>query len=162
MRDAATNDDLSAKYRKAAAENPLRNMVQKPKDDKPDPTTVNQPKNLLETSDFISFGGLTTLVPKRAILHIPKAYDSRIKFVPGTKIVIWPDFIVANRGWIKTVEVTRAQAEGNQPFDEKVLEGIQKSALLVVATYKGGPISVLPQKQPEPAEAEAKTNKTKS
>lgn len=146
MRDAATNDDLTGKFRKASAENPLRKM--KPKEvTGVDPTKVNQPEDLMATSDFITFKGISTLVPKKAILCIPKNYADRIKFVPGTKIVVWSDFFLENRGWIKTMEVTRSQAEGVEPFDEKVAEGLQKSSILVVATYKGGPISVLPPKK---------------
>lgn len=151
MRDAVTNDDLNAKFRKVSSQNPLRNMVQK-ESTAPDPTKVNQPEDLIATSDFISFSGLTTLVPKQSIICIPKNYADRVKFVPGSKIVIWSDFFLQNRGWIKTMEVTRAQAEGNEPFDEKVKESLQKSSVLVVATYKGGPISVLPPKEPVAAE----------
>lgn len=151
MRDAATGDDLALKFRKASLANPLQKMKPNPNKAE-DPTKVNQPKDLIASSDFISFRGVTTLIPKRAILHVPKNYTDRIRYVPGTKIVIWPEFFVANRGWIKTVEVTRTQAEGVEPFDEKVAERIAKSSQLVVATYKGGPISVLPQKEPETVE----------
>ena len=53
------------------------------------------------------------------------------------------------------MEVTREQAQGAEPFDEKVVENLQKSSIVVVATYKGGPISVLPYKDPaEEAEKE--------
>lgn len=149
MRDAATGDDLALKFRKASLNNPIQKMRQKPLTG-PDPTTVNQPKDLIASSDFLSFRGLTTLVPKRAILHAPKNYRDRLKHVPGSKIVVWSDFFAVNRGWIKTVEVTRAQAQGREPFDEKIAERIQKSSILVVATFRGGPVSVLPLKEPEP------------
>ena len=46
------------------------------------------------------------------------------------------------------MEVSRPQAEGNVPIDPKIAESIAKSSNLVVATYQGGPISVLPPKAP--------------
>jgi hypothetical protein len=160
MRDVVTNDDLTQKYQKAVSENPLQKMKDmkvKPTDG-PDPTKA-KPVDLLASSDFLSFGGIATLVPKRAILCSPKNYQDRLKLVPGSKIVSWGEFLTANRGWIKTLEVTRAQAEGVEPFDEKVAENLQKSSIVIVATYHSGPISVLPKKEPVDPPNEAKDAK---
>jgi hypothetical protein len=60
----------------------------------------------------------------------------------------WTEFLTLNRGWVTTVEVDRTQAEGNKMMAEEVTEQITKSTNLVVATYMGGPISVLPMKEP--------------
>lgn len=152
MRDAATNEELTEKYRKAVASNPLQKAEKTPIEG-PDPTKVNQPQSLLASSDFLTFRGITTLIPKGAVLSVPKNYQDRMRRIPGTQIVPWLEFYGLNRGWIKTVEVSLAQAQGKDPFDETLLEGIQKSSLVVIATLKGGPISVLPPKEPEePAE----------
>jgi hypothetical protein len=145
MRDAVTHDQLVLNMRKAAQNDPMRNL--KPAAGE-DPSLVNQPKDLVAASDIISFGGNTTLVPKRAILAMPKGVADRVKYQPGTKIISWLDFYTLNRGWITTVEVSRPQAEGNVPLDEKIAQNIAKSSNLVVATYQGGPISVLPPKAP--------------
>jgi hypothetical protein len=160
MRDVVTDNDLTQKYQKAVSENPLqkmKNMKVQPIDG-PDPTKAVH-ADLLATSDFLSFGGFATLVPKHAILCIPKNYQDRIKLVPGSKIVSWGEFLNANRGWIKTLEVTRAQAEGVSPFDEKVAENLQKSSIVIVATYQTGPISVLPKKEPVEPPKEVKEPK---
>jgi len=146
MRDAVTHDQLSLAYRKAAQEDPMRKL--KPAKG-PDPSVVNQPEDLVASSDIMSFGGRATLVPKRAILHVPKNLEDRIKFVPGSKIMSWADFFALNRGWITTVEVSRVQAEGNKALADEISERVQKSSNLVVATYQGGPISVLPLKVPQ-------------
>ena len=146
MRDAATHDQLSLTYRKVSQEDPMRKM--KPANGA-DPSLVNQPTDLVASSDIISFGGNATLVPKRAILTIPKNLADRIKFVPGSKIVSWADFFALNRGWITTVEVSRVQAEGNKALADEISDRVQKSSNLVVATYQSGPISVLPLKIPE-------------
>lgn len=159
MRDASTHAQLSLAHSKAAETDPMRNMVPAKG---PDPSLINPPKNLVANSDVICFGGLVTLVPKRAILGIPKNLADRLKFQPGSKIINWEDFYAQNRGWITTVEVSRTQAEGNQPMAEEVSKNIGKSMNLVVATYRGGPISVLPLKVPvETAEGvSAQTSKT--
>jgi hypothetical protein len=107
---------------------------------------VNRPKSLLDQSDIICFGNFATLVPKRAILQIPKNLAGRIQIKPGVTIQSWSDFFAANRGWITSVEVSRTQAEGNAPIAEETATRISKSSNLIVATYLGGPISVLPIK----------------
>jgi hypothetical protein len=145
MRDASTHEQLTMTYRKAAQEDPMRTM-QPAKG--VDPSTVNQPKDILSESDIICYNGTATLVPKRAILNLPAAMQSRLKFLPGSKLMTWTDFYTLNRGWISTVEVSRVQAEGNEALKEEISTRIGKSSNLVVATYKGGPISVLPLKVP--------------
>lgn len=155
MRDAATHEELTLALRHADQNDPMKEFK---KHEGEDPSVVNRPKDLLSESDIISFNGMATLVPKRAILQTPKNLTDRIKLAPGVQIVSWLDFYTANRGWITTVEVSRVQAEGNKPLAEETHEHMSKSTNLIVATYQGGPISVLPLKQPEAAEGDpAKT-----
>jgi hypothetical protein len=145
MRDASTHADLARAYVKVSQNDPMRNLpVIKGED-----PSLKLPEDLIATSDFISFGGMTTLVPKRAILNLPKSLESRIAYIPGSKICSWADFYALNRGWITTVEVSRIQAEGNKTIDAKITERVNTSANLVVATMQGGPISVLPLKVTE-------------
>ena len=143
MRDAATHESLARKLRWAEQNDPMKAM---PSSEGEDPSKVNRPQDLLEQSDIISFNGLATLVPKRAILATPKDYRERLGMKPGARIVGWADFFAANRGWITTMEVSRAQAEGNEALAEDSRERISKSSNLIVATFLGGPISVLPPK----------------
>jgi hypothetical protein len=147
VRDAATQEDLAKKLLHVQANNPLANCKV---DGGQDPTKQNRPVNIIEDSDIISFNGLTTLVPKRAILVIPDSVRNRIgKHVPGHRMVTWKEFHTANRGWISTVEVSRKQAEGQQDLPEAVTKRMTRSTNLMVATYQNGPISVLPPKQEE-------------
>ena len=113
-----------------------------------DPSLVNQPQDLVASSDILCVGGFATLVPKRAVMCVPKNLADRMKFQPGSRIVGWAEFYAQNRGWITTVEVSRVQAEGNSSISEEISKRISKSTNLVVATYQGGPISVLPLKIP--------------
>lgn len=145
MRDAATHDELALSYRKASQEDPMRHM---PPAKGVDPSVVNQPRDILSQSDIICYNGTATLVPKRAILNLPAAMKERLKFQSGAKLMTWSDFHALNRGWISTVEVSRVQAEGNEALKEEISTRIGKSSNLVVATYMGGPISVLPLKVP--------------
>lgn len=148
FRDAATHEQISNALRKSSQKDPMKNLPQSVGDD---PSKVNQPVELLAQSDIVCFGGIATLVPKRAILSAPGNQKSRLELQPGVKIVGWQEFYALNRGWITTVEVSRIQAEGNLALPEETQERIGKSKNLVVATYMGGPISVLPLKTPEAA-----------
>lgn len=155
FRDAATHEQLVKKLKRSDQYDPMKNLKTAEGED---PSKHNQPLNLLEQSDVICFNGLATLVPKRAILATPSSHKDRLTIQPGARIVGWSDFYAQNRGWITTVEVSRVQAEGNHPMNEETTERIGKSRNLIVATFSGGPISVLPLKQPA---AESEPQKTK-
>ena len=148
MRDAATHEQLVIALRKAEQNDPMKKL---PVTQGEDPSVVNRSKDIIADSDIISFRGVATLVPKRAVLQIPSSCSERMKLEPGAKIIPWAEFYAANRGWITTVEVSRTQAEGNVPLAEESTKMMTTCRNLVVATYQGGPISVLaPKEQPKP------------
>lgn len=149
FRDVVTHEQLARALRKTEQKDPMKDLVQASGED---PSKVNQPVNLLEQSDIVCFGGLATLVPKRAILATPTNHKNRLSMQPGVRVVGWSEFFAANRGWITTVEVSRIQAEGREAIGEETQERIAKSRNLIVATYMGGPISVLAPKEPEKTE----------
>lgn len=145
FRDAATHEQLVGQLQQVSQEDPMKTMELSEGED---PSKVNQPQSLLDSSDFISFGGLTTLVPKRAIMQIPASFKERINnHIDGNRVVSWLDFVKLNQGWITMVEISRVQAEGNEPLAEAVRLQLEKNKNLVVATYHGGPISLLPLKE---------------
>jgi uncharacterized protein YfbU (UPF0304 family) len=150
MRDAPSHQQLLLERRKALQIDPMKHLQAATGED---PSKAYQPTDILAESDIISFRGIATLVPKRAILQTPQTYAGYLKMEPGAKFVSWLEFYAANRGWITTVEVSREQAEGNVPMTEETQKFLSKSRNLVVATYKGGPISVLPLKVPAPETA---------
>ncbi|MBK1880846.1 hypothetical protein JIN85_00385 [Luteolibacter pohnpeiensis] len=122
----------------------MRDLQKKSKSaDSSDPSEGSRPKNLLDRSTILCFGGMATLVPKGAVLHIPASIADRIGMQDGAKIVTWREFQIANRGWIVTQEVTMAQAEGKEPLAANVANRLGKEINMVVATYQGGPISML-------------------
>ena len=140
MRDAATHEQLALTLRKSQQEDPMKNMTPTQGED----PSKNLPKDLISQSDIICFRGMATLVPKRAILQIPESCAERLKIAPGAKIVGWAELFAANRGWITTVEISRVQAEGKEPLAEDTRKHLTECRSLVVATYQGGPISLLP------------------
>jgi hypothetical protein len=156
--DTPTYEEAALARRKALRTEPVKHLVPATGED---PSNANRPKDILAESDIISYRGLATLVPKRAILMTPKTYSGLLRFEPGAKFVSWIDFYAANRGWITTVEVSRIQAEGNAPIAEETQKSIGTSRNLVVATFKGGPISVLPLKEPDPKDSQATHNPSK-
>jgi hypothetical protein len=145
MREAVTHDQIVEASREARKATPPPVFTPAPGDD---PSVVNQPKDILSRSEIFSHLGLASLVPKRAVLHIPKGLAGRMTFLPDSKFVPWRDFFQANRAWIRTVPVSRAQAEGKQPMDEAILKSFAKEPRVVIATYQEGPISVMPLRVP--------------
>jgi hypothetical protein len=155
MRDVATHDQIVEAARKAREENPM--PVFKPAEGA-DPTVITRPQSLIARSDILSFQGRSTLVPKRALIHVPKGMADRLGMKDGHQIGSWLDFLNANRGWIRTVPVTRVQAEGREPLSEDTIKSFEKEKRLVVATYQDGPISVMPLKVPPPPPADPSGN----
>lgn len=159
MRDVAKHDDLSAKLRMAQQSDPIRELGPPAGNVEEDPSLAHTERDLIKTSTILSYRGFLTLVPKRAVLHIPEQLESRIQIATGAKVQTWRDFFQSNRGWIRTMEVTREQALGHTPFSTEAAAAIKESSVVVVATYKGGPISVLPPLAEEdvPTRSEMKT-----
>jgi hypothetical protein len=145
MFESATSEELALQYRKISQEEPASKLAATKG---ADPSKVNQPLDLISQSDILCYNGAATLVPKRAVMHIPPNLADRLKYLPTSRLQSWAEFYALNQGWITTVEVSRTQAEGNLPLADEISKRVAKSTNLVVATYLGGPISVLPLKSP--------------
>lgn len=160
MRDAATHE-LIVENGRVAREEAAKDEIRKQQLDALRPVPPEQrpappeKRSLLADSDIICFNGLATMVPKRAMLHVPKNLAGRIGMQDGSRLVTFDEFIAQNRAWLTSSEVTRAQAEGGQPLSESVTKSFAKETRIVVATYYEGPISVLPLKVPAPETAAA-------
>jgi hypothetical protein len=147
MRDAATHDQIVEAGRQAAEADKAKAPVFKPlTPEELEHQKKKEPRSLLGSSDILCFGGRATLVPKRAMIHVPKSLTGRIGMQEGVKIVTFVDFLADNRAWITTTPVTRRQAEGKEPLSESLIKSFEKESRIVVATLLEGPISVLPPK----------------
>ncbi|MEI6673655.1 MAG: hypothetical protein WCO57_00600 [Verrucomicrobiota bacterium] len=156
MQDAVTHEQLAERLPRIQQEDPMKQLPEATGED----PAKTPPEDLLSQSDVLCFGGMATLVPKRAILLQPKPLANRRQFLRGSTLMGWSEFYAKNRGWITTVEVSRAQAEGNEPLAADVTTRLKDSSALVVATYLGGPISVLPLKPPPPEKTAAPATST--
>ncbi len=149
MKDPARHNQLSSSLRMAQQADPIRDLGPAIGKIDDDPAKQNTSRDLIKESTILCYRGFLTLVPKQSVLHLPEKLADRFKEQPNIKVQSWQDFYFANRGWIRTVEVTREQAMGEAPLAEDLVETFKTSASAVVATFKGGPISVLPVKETE-------------
>ncbi|MCW1883422.1 hypothetical protein OKA04_01695 [Luteolibacter flavescens] len=99
---------------------------------------------LAELSVFLSKGDTHTILPKGSIIYCPDKFSSLIANRAAGKPVAWPDFLIANRNWVSTHEVTLAQVRGEAPLSEEDRKAFATAGHLVVATLRGNPITVLP------------------
>jgi len=113
----------------------------------PDKSNEQKKKDIVAESDILCFRGTATLVPKRAVIHVPERHARRLQLAPGAKLMTWSEFYAANRSWISVVEVSIDEAKGEKPFDEKRQEWLDSNSKVVVATLRRGPVSVLPLKE---------------
>jgi hypothetical protein len=143
FKESPTNEQVILARRQADGQDPTKHLAVKTGED---PSVVHRPTSLLADSDIICYRGYATLVPKRAIVKSPKNLADRIKMQPGATLQSWSDFYAANRGWITTVEVSKPQSKGVEPIAKEVQVQVEKSSNLIVATYLGGPVSMMPQK----------------
>lgn len=162
VRDVARHDDLSSKLRMAQQKDPLLELGPAAGKAEEDPSVKNAPSDFIKNSTVISYRGFLTFVPKQALLNVPEKLEARLEIEKDAKVQTFQQFLAMNRGWIRTIEVSRDQALGHKPFPEATLEAIKNSSSIVVATYQRGPISVLPPKEPEEGAEDALLGETTS
>jgi hypothetical protein len=109
-----------------------------------------KPYDLAANSTFIQIGDQFTLVPKGALLHIPKKLASLIVSEPKGTFVAWPVMQEANRAKLARFEVTVDQASGKEAIDANKLALAKRSESILVATIENGAVSMA---QPQPASA---------
>lgn len=161
MRESARHDDLSNRLRMEQQKDPIRGLGPAIGKTDEDPSLRTTSRDLIKESTILCYRGFLTLVPKKAVIHLPEKLKDRFEPKDKVQVQTWADFYQANRGWIRTLEVTREQAMGQVPLAEEVVAAFQESSSVVVATFKGGPISVIPYKEPVP-EGEAEKPATLS
>jgi len=154
MQDVTTDAKMAISHRAASLVDPLRQLGEPIGKTDDDPAKGLHSRDLIKESTILCFRGSLTLVPKRAVLFVPDALISRIGVQPNANVLAWADFRNANRGWIRSVEVSRDQALGVVPLSEETVAAYTKGSSIVIATFMDGPISVLPLKTPAPAESD--------
>jgi hypothetical protein len=97
--------------------------------------------DVLASSQILAANGQWTLVPKNAIVHVPKNLAQFVAEAPTGKMIPWADFLVANRSWLNNLEITMDEASGKTPINPVLVESWPKQGKIVVTTHKGGAIS---------------------
>lgn len=155
VNDVITNDQMATAHRLANTHDPLRDLGEPAGKVNEDPAKRHHQRDLIKESTILCYRGYLTLVPKRAVLHVPDALVSRVGVQEGAEVKTWQEFYQLNRGWLREMEVTREQAKGLEPMPEETRTAISASTSIVVATFKSGPISVMPYVEPTEAETTA-------
>jgi hypothetical protein len=104
--------------------------------------------SLWRNSIILSDGEKFTLVPVGSILHLPSELRARVIAKPQGDFTFWPSFLQRNAAWLAAKEVSLKLSRGNAQEANALLKSLSHDPHLVVATYKGGPITIL-----EPASA---------
>jgi len=106
--------------------------------------TVARPQNqsIIKQSTILHDGNNWTLVPIGAVVFLPNAMNARVNAKPVGILLPWADFLMHNRGWITTHEVTISQAAGKEPLPAERAAFWAKRNQIVIAVYQNGPISV--------------------
>lgn len=157
IRDAPTNEDMNLQFRKAQAEGSMRPVVNAAISQ--DATKMGKQDDLIERSIILSFGGAAALIPKGAVIEYSDKYKDRLQRSPGDQLCEFSEFVAANRGWLSTYEVSFVQAQGKVPLDKNARAQMKKGGNVVVATFRGNPIEILP---PVPSAEASSENSSKS
>lgn len=103
---------------------------------------------LLKMSTILEYGGNYTLLPKDSVIWSSPAQQSKLVASPTGKFMNWLTFLSTNRAWLVTHEVTHGQVAGKETVPEETMARFRKSNAVVVATFRGGPISMPPHTNP--------------
>lgn len=119
---------------------PMTSLKQPAKDETP----VSRPggQSILKQSSILHDGTNWTLVPRGAVVFIPSALKARVGAQPVGTLLSWADFLVKNRSWITTTDITFDQAAGNEPMPAERAAFWAKQDKVVIAVHQNGPISI--------------------
>lgn len=95
-----------------------------------------------------------TLVPVGSILHLPAELRVHVAASPKGEFTFWPSFLKRNTAWLAAREVSLSLSRGNAQEAKALLKSLSYDKHLIVATYKGGPITIL-----EPAPTHSGSNR---
>lgn len=90
-----------------------------------------------------------TVVPKGAILNLPSEMEGMLVEKPEGDLMRWPDFLKKYGKFVTTREVSWATVKGEDPIKENEKKAFAKGGKVVIAVFRGGPVTVL---EPPPEE----------
>lgn len=137
-RKRPTHAEISKKQEEQAKNKPKTEAVAKK------PIVTIKKRTLIGRSTLLAHGGHWTLVPKGALIHIPKHLVGKVVPKPQGTLIEWNKFLRNNYGWLHVHPVTMKQAQGKEKLVPEQIKAYQSMGKIVVATCAGGPISVAP------------------
>ena len=127
--------------------NPM-NAIEQSADGKPAVAPQKEEQSIIRQSMILHDGKNWTLVPKGAVVFLPAALKNRVDVKPVGRLLPFAEFLVQNRSWITTNEVTFDQAAGTEQLPLERVEFWSKQDKMVIATHQSGPISVIVKSAP--------------
>lgn len=107
--------------------------------------------SLWSSSIILIDGEKFTLVPIGSVLHLPAELRSRVVSEPEGDFTFWPAFLKRNAEWLSAKEVTLTLSRGNSQEAKALIKSLSKDSRIVIATFKGGPITILEPANSSPA-----------
>jgi hypothetical protein len=153
-RDVISDEKLRQEFAGAVKINKLMANKSKPLDG-------NRPSigNSLYARSIILFDGEKhTVVPVGSVLHLPDDLRGRVVSEATGDFTYWPNFLKRNAAWLAAKEVPLKMAKGDRESSRAVLNGVAREPRLLVAVYKGGPISILEPTTPPPSRGGTNAN----
>jgi hypothetical protein len=99
---------------------------------------------------FLYDGSNYTRVPVGSVLALPANYRNRVLEKPKGDLMLWPEFVAKNKDWVGGWEVPITMVYGDTEQNKNVMKQISQDTRVLVALFKGNPITVL---EPEPEKA---------
>lgn len=99
-------------------------------------------QSIIHDSTILHDGKNWTLIPKEAVVFLPKAMKSKVNARPVGTLMPWAEFLTKNQSWVTTSDVTFDHAAGNEEIPAGISKAWASQNKIVVAVHHGGPISV--------------------
>lgn len=139
-RDVVTEEELK---KLAQPGNTLSAMLAKATTQAPVTARPSMESSLYRKSVILYDGVHHTVVPVGSVLQLPAGYRNRVVEKPVGSFTFWPSFLERNAAWLGAWEVPLRMAEGDAETAKKVLAATAKDPRVLVAVYRGGPITIL-------------------
>lgn len=139
-RDVVTEEELKKLAKSGGS---LSDMLAKATTQAPVAARPSMESSLYRKSVILYDGVHHTVVPIGSVLQLPAGYRNRVVEKPVGSFTFWPAFLERNAAWLGAWEVPLRMAEGDAELAKKVLATTAKDPRVLVAVYRGGPITIL-------------------
>lgn len=129
----AKRNATSQKKRSAAAKSLTKEDVAK----------VNAPVSYYDKAIILVKDGNHTVVPSGAVLNVPEKLLAMVSKKAVGALIGWPDFLKRYPRLVTTKDVSWSTVKGEDPITKKEKKLFEVGNKIVVAVFKGSPVTVL-------------------